>query len=172
MKIILIQPLIYHHHHHHFTITEPKLIQKQTYKQTKNTAGHWWRQLIWEQWPYRPIIKKSDTLHSLIPLSNAEIQIKWPPVILYRRHKARSPPNILKNTPIPAREIGAQSREKCGRAAYINVPDDDAFPIGVEEVVSFGVTSKGLGDTPLHLGEAGKDFLWVQRGKKRTIIKK
>lgn len=43
---------------------------------------------------------------------------------------------------------------------YFNVPDDDTFPIGVEEVVAFGITTDHFCNSPLHLWETGKHTFW------------
>lgn len=39
---------------------------------------------------------------------------------------------------------------------YFNVPDDDTLPIGIEEVVAFGITTNNFCNSPLHLRETGK----------------
>lgn len=39
---------------------------------------------------------------------------------------------------------------------YLNVSDDDTLPIGIEEVVAFGITANHFRNSPLHLRETGE----------------
>ena len=39
---------------------------------------------------------------------------------------------------------------------YINVPNDDTLPIGIQEVFAFGVTADHFCNSPLHLWETGE----------------
>lgn len=45
----------------------------------------------------------------------------------------------------------------------VDVPQDDALAIGVEEMIALGVSTENLGDAPFHLGEAGEHFLDLVR---------
>lgn len=51
---------------------------------------------------------------------------------------------------------------------YIDISDDDTLPVGIQEVVAFGVSSEDFGDSPLHLRETGEDVLCVQGRNKKT----
>ena len=46
---------------------------------------------------------------------------------------------------------------------YIDISDDDALPVGVQEIVAFGISTDDFGDSPLHLREAGEDMFCVHR---------
>lgn len=50
---------------------------------------------------------------------------------------------------------------------YINISNDDALPVGVQEVVAFRVSTEDFGDSPLHLREAGEDVLCKCREKSK-----
>lgn len=39
---------------------------------------------------------------------------------------------------------------------YINVPDDHTLPIGIQEVVAFGIPANHFWNSPLHLRETGE----------------
>lgn len=53
---------------------------------------------------------------------------------------------------------------------YIYVPDDDTLPVGVEEVVAFGISTKDFGNSSFHLREAGKYMLCVNKKEMCIII--
>lgn len=49
---------------------------------------------------------------------------------------------------------------------YIDVSDDDTFPIGIEEIVAFRITSNDFGHASFNLREAGEHFFYGEKGKK------
>lgn len=51
---------------------------------------------------------------------------------------------------------------------YFNIPDDDTLSIGVEKVVSFGIATNHLCNSPLHLRETGKDMFYNKNKKVTT----
>lgn len=48
------------------------------------------------------------------------------------------------------------------KSNYLDVSYDDTLAVGVEEVVSFGIATNYFRNSPLHLGEAGKNMLWKE----------
>lgn len=42
------------------------------------------------------------------------------------------------------------------KETYFNIPNDDTLPVGIQEVVAFGVTANHFGNSPLHLWETGE----------------
>ena len=53
---------------------------------------------------------------------------------------------------------------------YFDVPDDDALPIGIQEVVAFGIAANHFCNSPLHLRETGKYMFWKSRCDKLTGV--
>lgn len=59
-----------------------------------------------------------------------------------------------------ARRAGTETGPAGAWGTHIDVSQDDALAIGVEEIIALGVSTEDLGDAPLHLGEAGEHLLW------------
>ena len=49
---------------------------------------------------------------------------------------------------------------KIALKTHLNVPDDDTLPIGIEEVVAFGIATNHFRNSPLHLRETGEYMFW------------
>lgn len=64
------------------------------------------------------------------------------------------------------REGYAKRLNKCIGVRYIDVSDDDAFPIGIEKIVAFRITSNDFGHASFNLREAGEHFFYREKGKK------
>lgn len=68
-----------------------------------------------------------------------------------------------------ARRAGTETGPAGARGTHIDVSQDDALAIGVEEIIALGVSTENLGDAPFHLGKAGEHLLWEDTNAGRCM---